>query len=114
MRDVVVKRLDAQELVLLYEIPAAIKQLLERKHLYQSVTLQASAPRGHQEETVELSKASTASWIPHADTTGKSATNAVSFRAPDVKLFCKQCARLEAFNLVGLRGFVWAPPEGAL
>jgi hypothetical protein len=96
----VVKRLDAQELVLYFEIPAAIKQLLEGKHLYQSITLQASAPPVHQEATVELSKASAALWIPHANTTGKSATLAVSFSAPDVKLFCKRCSRLEAFNLV--------------
>ena len=87
----VIKRVNAQELFLAHAIPAAVKELLERKHLYQSVTLQIK-------EKSELSEMSTALWT----TTGKTSSPAIAFRAPDVKLFCnsKKCGRLEAFNLV--------------
>lgn len=110
-----VEGLEAQKLAkeaLLARIPAAIKELLENKHLYQSVVVQASDLPERQGIMVHFLEAASRTWIP-SDATAllQSATAsvasterlpAVTFRPPDLKLFCKQCERLEAFNLVSV------------
>jgi hypothetical protein len=93
-------------------IPAAIKELLEKKHLYQSVTLD---PRGLLDHIGNLAKEikiiENIGWVipdedhPSATTSGavvavQDAQFAVWLKAPDVKLFCEKCERVEAFNSV--------------
>ena len=106
--------------VLSERIVVALRDLLENKHLYQSVTVtfkglmepiasQTSDPASIQ---AELEQIIDSEWIPSDMTailekvsTGVISANRVPdpvivIRAPDIRLFCGTCERQEPFNLV--------------
>ena len=82
----------------------AVKELLETKHLYQSVSLvdtkivdqiKSSVPLPFQEGAIN-------EFLDHlrSNWTATYCRGQLWFKSPDVKLFCASCERLEAFNLV--------------
>lgn len=115
-------------------IPAAIKELLEKKHLYQSVTLDprgliAVTGGGRTETSLakEIKIMESIGWmIPEdhpslntkATTSGAVAVQAaqslVWLKAPDVKLFCEECDRAEAFNSIATRILVSSVGDNSL
>jgi len=97
-----------------------VKELLEKRHLYQSVaidmgdTLEMLKPRLHiagdeYRLTTEVSTLRRSNWVavdpanPKAMAAGE---RPMLFKIPDVKLFCESCDRTEAFNLVSAEGFL--------
>lgn len=91
-------------------ISSSIKNLLETKHLYQSVSLDfndilakiiqlvpdktsQAIINGHVKPRIN------AAWIPAEVAKGSSFSDEFIFKAPDVKLFCSKCNRIEAFNM---------------
>lgn len=98
-------------------IAGAVKELLETKHLYQSVSVQTEAVRKTFLPRIELSvrehvegylvDAQQLPWVVRdaeglqsvIDTlAGAKQHQAVIWQSPDVKLYCKRCERLEPFN----------------
>ena len=107
-------------------ITLTLKQLLETKHLYQSIVISfndnilkaaVSTVGGFQTKLVEtdigkLSSGSWHTWQPSQEWTGPfhaqmpAGSKRLAFRIPHVKLFCHKCDRVEAFNyLLGLDAF---------
>jgi hypothetical protein len=101
-------------------VTAGIKELLESKHLYQSVTVDhksiharvaaASASKDLLDEFLsEVDRPLLWPWTVDAPTriprfrAGPASTEAPTWQAPDVKLFCNTCGRLEPFNLTNAR-----------
>jgi hypothetical protein len=95
-------------------IQATLKKLLEKKHLYQSVSLsepevvehiKSSVPPSLQQDAIDgfLPRLSSDWFAASSDIV--SVEGQLWFKAPDVKLFCKRCDRLEAFNSAGMRSF---------
>ncbi len=103
------------------DISAALKTLLESKHLYQKVSVDSQAVREAFLPKVESRikehgntghfslDAALVPWICSTDqlrmvnflTPGSNTTPSVVFAPPDVKLYCSRtCKRREAFNLV--------------
>lgn len=90
-------------------IRSALKTLLEEKHLYQSVNLDVSGlvpprnglvPSSVQYPYYQFIRA----WSLHADDSRVErrvvGSNDFGIRIPDLKLYCKTCNRIEAFNSV--------------
>jgi hypothetical protein len=108
-------------LVLSGNITSTLKELLETKHLYQSIATSDAAgmykaflsgvTRGVETKSVEteVSRLYRGSW--HAWQSSEvwkgpllhptdSFSDTLVFRVPDVKLFCHRCDRVEAFNYI--------------
>jgi hypothetical protein len=80
----------------------ALAELLQEKHLYQSV--RAPAPL-----TPVIDGVVQGVWYPddpHARGRMSPSSEYVVFVPPDVKLFCSRCDRVEAFNLVSASDFI--------
>ncbi|HYN08298.1 MAG TPA: hypothetical protein VES67_13020 [Vicinamibacterales bacterium] len=99
------------------EIERTLKTLLQEKHLYQSLTvadaslqlnLQQVLPLERYALMVHAGDASTRIWKVEYPGSSYSPgwTAPLSFRPPDVKLFCQSCDRIEAFNLVSAEDFL--------
>jgi hypothetical protein len=109
-----IERIKTQKLAkedLLVNISAAVKELLESKHLYQRVAVRTVESSRRPGIMVEFMEAASGPWIPTDVTallqkaatggaTAKWLVQAVTFGPPDLKMFCSQCERSEAFNLV--------------
>ena len=91
-------------------LTSAIRELLETKHLYQSVVVEMlplpSRPAGFGEAVharhLIFNECIHGTWLP-IDQTDANAKTALSARAvlfliPHVKMFCRECGRLEPFN----------------
>ena len=97
-------------------LPKAVLELLQRKHLYQSVTVDLSDTKQRTASTSQGSKSSydqglrdatTALWVPVEPqlpgvptTQPNSARDPVYIVFPTVKMFCRGCDGVEAHNLV--------------
>lgn len=100
-------------------VEAAFRELLESKHLYQSVQVDFSTA---DVEAIEKASGNTkfallqewstlhqANWIAHDPKSPPDLVpliNNISFRPPDIKTFCITCGRIEAFNLEGAENFL--------
>ncbi|MEO6192315.1 MAG: hypothetical protein ABIS20_04850 [Thermoanaerobaculia bacterium] len=91
----------------------AVKELLENKHLYQSVAiphqdfLYLNSSSSGDVQALErriIERLVSGRWD-LADPSG-SAHSESWFRFPDVKLYCAKCERLEAFNLISSEDFL--------
>ncbi|MPZ47459.1 MAG: hypothetical protein GEV05_29695 [Betaproteobacteria bacterium] len=84
-------------------VTAAIKLIVEQKHLYQSVTVAATdsyvsiKPDKTQvsEKIDSVTRAMNAGWATEAVRPG---ADPIHLNVPDVKVFCSLCKRIEAFN----------------
>jgi len=92
-------------------IAGALKELLEGKHLYQSIAVDferplADLPRqseSRRQMDDELLALLNADWMARDRADRRPpllGARGVSFSTPDVKLFCTTCDRIEAFNSV--------------
>jgi hypothetical protein len=98
-----------------------IKELLEKKHLYQSVAIEIADtleqlkarlenPQHEYQLTSQIRTLRRSNWIvvdptanPQSWAPGK---QPILMKIPDVKLFCETCDRTEAFNLVSAEAFL--------
>src|SRR5437867_2430293 len=85
-------------------LTACLKVLLETKHLYQSATVDLNIrPRNKEDRQWKL-KAAREKWDIHDNAISPSASHSEGYyftvTVPDVKLFCHQCDRVEAFNSI--------------
>lgn len=107
-------------------ISLALKDLVENKHLYQSVSLECDdlTDLGNELDSqirglvrMEFSQSVKGPWAPSAPAntprliagaqdSHNTSPSGIWFRPSDVKLFCSTCKRLEAFNLVSCRDFL--------
>jgi hypothetical protein len=86
-------------------VTAALKMLIEQKHLYQSVPVSPTdsyisiKPDKTQvtEKLPSVAEAMNAGWATEAVRPG---ADPVHLQAPDVKVFCSRCKRIEAYNAV--------------
>jgi hypothetical protein len=94
-----------------HRVSQAVKSLLESKHLYQGVTLEY-------EDLIDgleadgFSESIQANWFPidRADprnyiSQSGDKKSPICFETPDVKLFCRPCERIEAFNSISSEDF---------
>jgi len=105
------------------DVTAALRLLLERRHLYQSVTVVRHGELELENGAVSLGAQQVARltllpWLPLDPVSPgrKSEVGSpygvapndlyIRFLPPDAKLFCTVCARLEAFNPVSLEEFL--------
>jgi hypothetical protein len=91
-------------------IRATLKELLEKKHLYQSMSLSeddfwALVKRSLVPTPDAFRPYLNSDWYCAHSSSVVSVEDKLWFKVPDVKLFCKRCDRLEAFNSVGLQSF---------
>lgn len=106
-------------------IEQSIRELLETKHLYQSVVVNVDAvSKGLLPLVESKSREGVESWIADATTwpwivtdddnlqaivtsfTTKSEGQTLVWTAPDIKIYCETCARLEPFNRVTSANFL--------
>jgi hypothetical protein len=83
-------------------IRATLKELLEKKHLYQSMSLseddfRALVKRSLSPTDNALRPYLNSDWY-CASSSSTLTDDRLWFKAPDVKLFCERCGRREAFN----------------
>jgi len=97
-----------------------LRQLLESKHLYQNITIEyqdlVDALKGSadfvEDTTQKFTKLVNGEWDPIDPANQKppfftqDIPGTVWFEAPDVKLFCEVCERIEAFNVVSANDFL--------
>jgi len=98
------------------QITATIRELLQSKHLYQSLTVPHEElfqryslgvdPSRREVGAAYLRDFRRALWLPFGSGLEKVVRGApdsesfVEFKSPDVKLFCQRCDRIEAFNAI--------------
>lgn len=97
-----------------------LRQLLESKHLYQNIQIEyqdlVDAFEGNAEFIKDITQKFTQlvndEWC-LVDPAGRrmifptnDSTRIIWFKAPDVKLFCEICGRIEAFNVVSAEDFL--------
>lgn len=103
-------------------VTAALKLLLEAKHLYQSLAVESSDlieayagkrhPQFRDHAKNEFLKLIRGNWIPLDNANPKPVSAwatgppSIKFRTPDIKLFCTLCERREAFNSVSSIDFL--------
>jgi hypothetical protein len=86
-------------------VTAAIKTLIQEKHLYQSISVPptdsyVSIKADKTQVTEELpsvTQAMNAGWATEAV---RPEANAIHLQVPDVKVYCVRCRRIEAYNTV--------------
>lgn len=97
-----------------------LRQLLESKHLYQSIKIEyqdlidglegsASFVRDITEEFIERTNWEWEPFDPAAQRMVHPTSDSprtIHFKVPDVKLFCEVCGRIEAFNVVAADDFL--------
>lgn len=110
------------------KIAEGLKDLFQNKHLYQNVKIeldelkQLASPSGtgslgrfiEMAQTHVIPKIS-GPWFPIQTIQLNPALNAndpISFSTPDVKLFCKNCDRIEAFNSISTEDFLYPRTTG--
>jgi hypothetical protein len=107
--------------VLRSRIETAFAELLQSKHLYQSVQVDFSTTgvkrieeaAGNQKLVLlqEWSSLHSSNWIPRDPQEPPSPipfplSDNLDFRPPDIKTFCSNCNRIEAFNLASVENFL--------
>jgi hypothetical protein len=108
--------------ILTQRIESAFRQLLESKHLYQSLQVDLSTngvsaieDAGDSNEKFALTQQwisyHQANWLASDPTSDQVnpisfVLNNIFFRPPDIKTFCGQCDRIEAFNLTSIENFL--------
>lgn len=108
--------------VILMKITQGLNDLFQTKHLYQSVkinldeVIQATSPAGTGglSRFIELAKPHVIPKIPQPwfpiqavkSNPDLQTKDPISFSTPDVKLFCKNCDRIEAFNSISTEDFL--------
>jgi len=118
--------IEALDLIILEKITDGLKNLFQMKHLYQNVKIeldlsQAASPPGTDSlaRFVEMAlphvtKKIPGPWFPiqtvesNPDLQRK---NPIFFSTPDVKLFCQNCDRVEAFNSIFTEDFLYRGAE---
>jgi len=107
-------------------VTAAVKSLLESKHLYQSLKLECAdlveefaqriAPQVAYAAKSSFAQLVSANWVPTDSAGGRpvavrdTSQPAIRFTTPGVKLFCQTCDRVEAFNTVSSEDFLRREP----
>src|SRR5262245_15158339 len=95
-------------------LTVAAKDLLEKKHMYQSVDVGVSGvaselikrivpPTTAEHFSTTIASLLRSNWIaidPANPRSGAKGWTPLQFKFPDVKLFCATCDRTEAFNLI--------------
>jgi len=105
------------------KIAEALKDLFQNKHLYQNVKIeldelkQLASPPGTDSlaRFIEMAQPHvipkiSGPWFPIQTiqlNPALSANDPISFSTPDVKLFCKNCDRIEAFNSISTEDFLY-------
>lgn len=100
-------------------VEAVFRELLETKHLYQSLQVDFSTTGVESIENAsgnikfalaqEWSSLHQANWIaqdPKSPPDNIPLFHNISFRPPDIKTFCTVCDRIEAFNLESVENFL--------
>src|SRR5687767_2968137 len=87
-------------------VVAALRTLLQEKHLYQSITVEPTDTyvlREADGSTTQKTTAAVSTLItnPWSLEQQPPIPDQITFIPPDLKLFCVICDRIEAFNLVG-------------
>ena len=95
-------------------LAASLKLLLETKHLYQSATLDLDIRPRKKNARKWKSEITREKWGVRNNATSPSLEKPsyyFALRVPDVKLFCHQCGRVEAFNSISSQEFTGRSQE---